>query len=219
MTYTPRAIVALSLVALLAGGCRNPFKPASAERPSGDSRTVLENYDLPDSVLATMGRAFAAKADGGQAYASCFAESVSTSTRAFYAFHAQAAIDVWQQGGAGRTPPNPWDLTLERNFFAYFVSNVAPLSSFDLVWSADATSPNDDFDPVAGTALLHRKYVMLAEGTTTQTVVTGYADLYLYRGPGGRWYLYRWQDRIDPDVGPNPGDTRLSMGARRLESS
>lgn len=207
--------VALGLVVV---SCTNPFRPAEPPPPSGAA--VVENFVTPAALLETLASAIANKGPSGQAaYANAFAESTSLTTRAFYAFHFPAVVDNWR-AISQREPPNPWDLTLERNFYSYLVS-VYETYDYTFVWERDATSPSDDIDDAAGTALLHRYYRLFATSESTvetKVIAVGYADLYLYNS-GGRWYLYRWQDRIDPQVGVTPSDPdELSMGARRLDS-
>lgn len=88
-----------------------------------------------------------------------------------------------------------------------------------MVFDADDTSPNDLIDETAGTALLHRKYYVAATASTTTLIVAvGYVDLYLVKYQG-RWYVLRWEDRLDPLIGVDPVDpNNRTLGWRRLES-
>jgi hypothetical protein len=208
--------VALAL-GLMVGGC-DLFRPEVPPPPSGNA--VVEDFASPTRLLSTLADAVANKGPSGQtAYANAFAESTAATTRAFYAFHWPAVVDNWRQLSQ-REPPNPWDLTLERNFYSYLVG-VYETFDYTLVWDRDPGSPNDEIDDAAGTALLHRQYQLVASSTTTaeqKRIAVGFADLYLYRDTG-RWFLYRWEDRIDPAIGVTPDDPdELSMGARRLDS-
>ncbi len=204
-------------LALALPGC-HLFRPAEPPPPSGDS--VVQDYSTPGRLLNTIADAIADKGPAGQtAYANAFAESTGTTTRAFYAFHFPAVVDNWR-AVSQREPPNPWDLALERNFYSYLVG-VYETYDYTFVWDRDGSSPNDEIDDAAGTALLHRFYTLVAssESTSEQKVIAvGYADLYLYR-TSGQWAIYRWEDRIDPSVGVTPSDPdELSLGARRLDS-
>ncbi len=202
----------------LAASCSNPFRPAEPPPPSGGA--VVENFATPNALLETIADAIANKGPSGQtAYANALAESTGVSTRAFYAFHFPAVVSNWRTISQ-REPPNPWDLTLERNFYNYLVG-VYETFDYTFIWDRDFGSPNDDIDDASGTALLHRYYTLVASSESTletKVIAVGYADLHLYKAEG-RWFLYRWEDRIDPLVGVTPSDPdELSMGARRLDS-
>jgi len=218
MRHRMLALLAAATLTLVVSGCVNPFRPTDPPPPSGDG--VTENFATPAALLNTIADAVANKGPAGQtAYSNAFAESTSTTTRAFYAFHFPAVVDNWR-AISQREPPNPWDLTLERNFYNYLVG-VYETFDYTFVWERDLSSPNDDIDDAAGTALLHRKYTIVAisESTSEQKVIAiGFVDLYLYK-TSGRWAIYRWEDRIDPQIGVPPADPdALSMGARRLDS-
>lgn len=210
---------ALTLALMATSGCSNPFTPASPEPPAPGG--VTEDFSTPAKLLDTITGAIADKGQGGaSAYANAFADSTQGSERAFYAFHWPAAVDAWRAVSL-RDPPEPWDLTLERAFYQYLVG-YRPTASYTMTWNDDPTSESDDIEITApGLAVIHRRYILFTSTSDTDIAVIaiGYADLYLYKA-NGRWFIYRWQDRIDPDIGVNPADPeQLSMGARRLEST
>lgn len=213
-------LAALALALTTLGGCRNPFTPADPEPPAAGG--VVENFSTPARLLDTISDAIADKGQtgGSAAYANAFADSTQSSERAFYAFHWPAAIDAWR-AVSQRDPPNPWNLRLERAFYDYLVG-YRPTASYTMTWNDDPTSESDDIEGTTpGFALIHRRYILFTSVSETDVTViaVGYADIYLYKA-NGRWFIYRWQDRVDPEIGVSPADTeQLSMGARRLEST
>jgi hypothetical protein len=219
---SPARVVALAAAAVLvvaAAGCVNPFQPATPEKPSGQG--VVENFTTPDKLLQTMSNALAVKGTSGRtAYFDALAESTSVATPAFYAFHFPAVVDAWRLS-TQRDPPNPWDLRLEKLFYDYLIG-VLPGFGYAFVWAPDNSSPSDEQDEAAGTATYHRYYELTAssaDGLINKTIAIGYADLY-FRKLNGRWYLVRWEDRVNPSDGVNPSDPdRRSMGWRRLDST
>ncbi len=213
------ALAALALILTALGGCRNPFRPADPEPPAAGG--VTEDFSTPNKLLDTIGAALADKGqNGATAYASAFADSGQATDRAFYAFHWPAAVDAWRAVSL-RDPPEPWDLTLERAFYQYLVG-YRPTAAYTMLWADDNTSESDDVEVTTpGLAVIHRRYTLFTSVTETDITVIaiGYADIYLYKD-NGRWFIYRWQDRVDPNIGVNPVDLeQLSMGARRLEST
>lgn len=221
IVFARRALLltALAVVLTALGGCRNPFTPADPEPPAAGG--VTEDFSTPNKLLDTIASAIADKGqNGATAYANAFADSSQATDRAFYAFHWPAAVDAWRAVSL-RDPPNPWDLTLERAFYQYLVG-YRPTASYTLLWNDDPTSESDDVEITSpGLAVIHRRYTLFTSVTETDITVIaiGYADIYLYKA-NGRWFIYRWQDRVDPDIGVNPVDLeQLSMGARRLEST
>jgi hypothetical protein len=214
---TPRrvhAALALILIATLAGGCVNPFLPATPEAPTG--KGVVANYSTVEKLLQTMADAIADKsASGRSAYNGALADSVTLGTRAFYATPYPAVRDLYAN------PTDPWGIDFEKRFYDYLIG-VVQTFTYSFKWSPDNSRPIDFTDEVAGLAIYHRKYELLAsspDGLDLKTVAVGYADLYLQR-LNSRWYLYRWEDRIDPGVGVLPADaSSWSMGWRRLDST
>jgi hypothetical protein len=218
MTPVRQAALALAVLALAAAaaGCVNPFTPATPEPPSGQG--VVEDFATPDGVLTTMEAAIADRGPSGRsAYYDALADSTDPSRSAFYAFHFPPVIDDWRLN-AHRDPPPVWDIRLEKLFYDYLI-NIRPTFTYRFSFSPDnTTSPKDDKGP--DDALLHRYYLLHAtSGPIEQDLAVGYADLYLRRF-NGRWYLVRWEDRVDPAYGVNPSDPdNRSMGWRRLDST
>jgi hypothetical protein len=208
------ALAAAALAVLW--GCTNPFTPAKPPTSSGIS--VVEDYSTTKKLLDTIAAAMAAKSDGASAYINAFADSTSAGDLyGFHAFHDQAVIDLYNQT-AGHNAPADWNKTLERQFFSYFMGVEHPTFSFVLVWDVDHSQINEVEDN--SLAVLHRTYSLEATLNNVQeTIMVGRCDLYLYKS-GPRWYIYRWQDRVDPNIGPNPqvNKDELSWGQRRLES-
>ncbi|MFN8589331.1 MAG: hypothetical protein U0704_16185 [Candidatus Eisenbacteria bacterium] len=208
-------LAAIAAAALLAAGCVNPFEPAKPEAPTGIS--VVPNFTSPEKLLDTIQDAISAEADGALAYGDALADSVSESTPfGFYATPDPLALSTWRQG-SGRDPYDVGDVRHERLFFSDLLT---VLDSFDYVfqWVDDPDSPLPSTDLVNGTALFHRYYVLVASsGSIQETIAIGYADLYM-RKHNGRWWLVRWDDRIDPTIGVNPANlNNRSMGWRRLD--
>ena len=208
------AVAAAALAALC--GCTNPFEPAKPPASSGAG--VVEDYSTSKKLLDTIAAAMAAKSDGASAYINAFADSTTAGDLyGFHAFHDQSVIDLYNQT-AGHNAPTDWNKTLERQFFSYFMGVEHPTFAFTLVWQKDPSQPIDEDG--SDRALLHRTYALEATLNNLQeTIMIGRCDLYLYKN-GPRWYIYRWQDRVDPSIGPNPqvNKDELSWGQRRLES-
>jgi hypothetical protein len=215
-----RLASALTAVLLAATtGCVNPFQPAKPENPT--SAPVVPNFSTPDGLLNTIRLAIQNKgASGRNAYYDALGDSTAGATPSFYAVHDPAVVDAWRII-AQRDPPEPWWTWNEKRFYDYLIS-VLQQFTYTFQWSPDNTQPIDRIDDVAGTATLHRYYVLQATSADEkiQTIIAiGYADLTLQR-VGGRWYLIRWEDRVDPNIGVNPIDTRnRTMGWRRLDST
>ncbi len=207
---------ALLAAGLLLCGCTNPFAPAKPQPPNGGG--VIEDFSTPDRLLQTIEDAIKDKGpSGATAYADAMGDSTGPGTRAFYAFHDSRVVDAWRIG-AQRDPPSPWDLRLERIFYNYLIG-VFPTFEYTFQWASDPNSPLDDRQPES--AVLHRYYVLQAsgaDGAIQKIIAIGYADLYLQKRDS-RWFLYRWQDRLDENIGVNPTDTdNRTMGWRRLDS-
>jgi len=201
---------------LTLSGCVNPFAPAKPEPPNGGG--VVEDFSTPKKLLQTIADALADKGpSGATAYADAMGDSTGPGTRAFYAFHDPRVVDAWR-ANAQRDPPDPWDLRLERIFYNYLIG-FFPSLDFSFQWATDPNSPLDDVQ--TDSAVLHRRYVLQGSGAggAIQTIIAiGYADLYLQKRDS-RWFLYRWQDRLDESVGVNPTeDYNRTMGWWRLNS-
>lgn len=210
------ALAAGTLAALC--GCTNPFEPAKP--PSGAGVGVVEDYSTPEKVLDTIAAAMAAKSNGASAYINAFADSAATGAPyGYHAFHDQAVVALYTQT-PGHSVPADWNKTLERQFFGYFMGTEFLTFTFALTWDVDQSQPTGIDDDGNGHALLHRTYELDASLSNNQVIIiTGRCDLYLYKA-SARWFIYRWQDRVDPTYGPNPSVNKdaLSWGQRRLES-
>lgn len=205
----------LAALALAVSGCVNPFQPATPEPP--DPSGIREDFSTPPKLLATLKAAIENKGQAGRlAWADAMADSTSPATRSFYAFHDPRVVSAWRLSSPV-PPPEPWNLELERRFYDRFVAlySYEYLMEFD----DDDTSPNDVIDDGAGTALLHRKYYVAASVPSSPVIIAiGYVDLYLAKYDG-RWFVVRWEDRLDPQIGVDPSDPdNRSLGWRRLES-
>ncbi len=190
--------------ALLLGGC-NLFQPRTAVPPS--SGGLKTDYSSPEATLGTMAGAIEAKAPGStsSAYMNALADSIGSGD-----------LVAWHNV-TNRDPPALWGRDLERQLF----NTLQNLSTdpFTFVWNEDVQHPNPDF-PSPGVEVLHKQYVLTATpeaGGNTVTLVTGYADLTFIKSKDGqRWVIERWQDRVDPAVGPNPSSGNRSFSALRL---
>src|SRR3989442_479368 len=133
----------------------------------------------------------------------------------------QATFDpatVSRYTASGSSVPAVWDVTLERNFYAKFVTlALAVNAEYQMQWIRDDPSGNDEYDDVAGTALLHRRYIVYAIFTdgTALDIADGFADLDFIRSSTDRWVILRWRDREGGVAELNP--EALSFGQRRLE--
>jgi hypothetical protein len=202
--------------ALLLGGC-NLFQPRTAVPPSsGGLRT---DYSTPEATLGTMAGAIEAKAPGSTstAYMDALADSLgSGDAGSFIAYFDPDAVVAWHNV-TNRDPPALWGRDLERQLF----NTLQNLSTdpFTFIWQQDVQHPNDD-NPAPDVRVLHRQYVLTATpeaGGNTVTLATGFADLTFIKSKDGqRWVIERWQDRVDPAVGPNPSSGNRSFSALRL---
>jgi hypothetical protein len=220
-----RRILPLVALALVAGACVNPFKPADPEPP--DSSGVIEDFSTPQEVLNTMGVALQTRStNGANAYLHAFAESTITGDLAFRAFQDPAVKTVWQ-GSTQQTPPEPWNVDLERNVHTY-LSGLRPSDDYTWIFSdrdLDGTElPHSDEDyTAADTVLWYRLYALEARekdnpDDSPDTLAIGYAFL-SFEKKDGRWFLFRWIDQFQPDYGvvPRNSDHR-SMTWLRLQS-
>ncbi len=199
---TPLRLALLLLLPLLAG-CVNPFKPATPERPT-TGEVVLENFDLPDSVLATMSRAMAAKTAGATAYADALSDAFLATTpddvRALFAF-----------------APVSWSKTNERNYLFPSLVGLRD-ANYEMRFWRDNTLGADDDNQANGQVVYQRYYAVWAVNeidATNDTIAFGIATLTMQKSDS-RWALTQWTDRYHPDVGPNTDP--LSMGWRRLNA-
>lgn len=208
-------LLALAL-AIAAAGCTNPFAPATPESP--DAGGIVEDFSTPAKLLGTLEAAMGNKGPSGRlAWRDAMADSTGAGTRAFYAFQDPRVLSAWRLSSPV-TPPDPWTIDNETRFYDKFIGQFD--GEYVLVFDKDDTSPKDDIDESAGTALLHRKYYVGATASSTTLIVAiGYVDLYLVKYQG-RWFVVRWDDRLDPLIGVDPADpNNRTLGWRRLESA
>ena len=210
-------VPALVALGLLAGACVNPFKPADPEPP--DTSGVVEDFRTPDDVLATIALALQSRStNGANAYLHAYAESTVAGDRAFRAYYDGAVKASWQSA-TQLTAPEPWDVTLERNVHTY-VSGIRPSYGYQFLWLRDEFSPNDEDPTLADTVLWHKQYKLFASSPegNSEIIAIGFADL-SFQKKDGRWSIFRWVDRVDPNVGVNPVATdQRTMSWWRLES-
>ncbi|MEY4375327.1 MAG: hypothetical protein RL760_1494 [Candidatus Eisenbacteria bacterium] len=205
--------LALCLVLALPAGCVNPFKPSDPERPDGTG--VPENFGTTDDLLQTLQLAVESKSlNGENAWVHAFSDSVTNADRAYRHFYDPAVKQTWQTG-TSLTAPEPWDLTLERGL-PRFLFGVRQNLGYAWQWGFDSYSTNDE--EAADTALVHRKYTLVASnGSQSEVIAIGYCDLSLQR-KSGRWWIVNWNDRVDPTIGANPSNDQRTMTWWRLQS-
>lgn len=206
----------LTVLALSGAGCTNPFEPATPEPP--DPGGVPEDFSSPEGLLATLELAIEDKGSstGRLAWANAMADSTAEGTRNFVANHDPRVLSEWVLSSPV-PPPSPWGLYEERRFYDKFVT-VYP-KEYTMTFEPDSTSPLDNIDNVNGSALLHRHYNVTAKtSSSTAVIAIGYVDLVLVRYDG-RWWVLRWEDRLDDAIGVDPviKDNR-TIGWRRLDS-
>lgn len=206
--------LALMLALALPLACVNPFKPADPEPP--DANAPIEDYRSPEAALETMRQAVESKTSGANAWLHAFAESTLAGDRAYRCFYDGAVKRSWETG-ASRTAPEPWDLSLERSLHSS-LAGIRANATYSFQWAPDPNAQNDDDPAAADTAQFHRKYTLKAsDGGNLATIAIGFCDL-SFQKVNGRWSIYRWNDRFDPDVGPSPSTDERTMTWRRLES-
>ena len=217
VTIGARSALGIGLTSLLltAAGC-DMFRPARPEPPAS-SDTIIPKYSFPDTTLETLGRGIQAKGlpGGVDAYIGGLADPTKDG-QGFQAGFDPATVNRYTAGGG--SVPTVWDLTLERNFYAKFATlPLAANSVYQMEWIRDDPSGNDEYDDVAGTALLHRRYVVYAIFTdgTALDIADGFVDLDFIRTSPERWVILRWKDRENGAGDLNP--EALSFGQRRLE--
>ena len=210
--FDRQRILTLVALALVAGACVNPFKPADPEPP--DSSGVIEEFDTPDEVLATMEEALRTRTiSGSNAYLHAFSESTAFGERAFRAYQDPAVKDNWQ-ASTNQTPPEPWDIVQERNVHS-FLSGLSPTEDYTWTFSdrdfGNRELPWQDEDyTVADTVLWYRLYTLEARekgnpDDAPDTLAVGYAYL-SFEKKNGRWSIFRWSDQVSA-YGVIPADS------------
>jgi hypothetical protein len=215
----PRMALLACLWATLTGhvfsGCKDLFKPATPEPPSGPP--VKLDYSSPEATLRTMERGMAAKGQGSTAWLGAFADSTRPDDLiGYHQIFDPVVLDVFV-AACGCEAPTDWRYSQEQVFFLDFL-NVRPsdeyAASFDSIPSLPDPPPGDT------EALLHRDYHVYASGLdgSTTVIAIGSADL-TFTLKSSQWLLTRWVDHMDPTIGPNPNDERFTLGRRRLDST
>jgi hypothetical protein len=212
--FLARLLGTTLLLAAAIPGC-DYFRPAQPEAPSSAS-SFVPDFTSPDSTLSTIGKAIEDKGLlGSSAYRDAFADTNSAGSIAgYHQFFWPLDVADWKQNSK-HDPPDDWDYNLEQAFYPRFV-RVTP-QAYSMAWAPDPSHPDDIG---ANTATIHRHYVITAhaaDGTLTQYLAIGFADLTLLRFPDGNWRLIRWEDRRDPDADPNDTD-QVTLGSRRLNT-
>jgi hypothetical protein len=214
----PRGLRLLLCGALLVGACTNPFKPADPEPP--DATAVPEDFSSPEALLQTMSLALSSRStNGATAYMRAYAESTVAGDKAYRAFYDAGVKGNWQVA-TQLTAPEPWDIQLEVSVHAT-IAAIRPNFNYLWQWDADPDSPIDDNPDLSDTVVYHRKYTLYAapENGEFEVIAIGFADIAMQKKEGPRWSIYRWVDRVDPDVGVNPANTdERTMSWWRLES-
>ena len=207
--------LAILVFVLLLGGCTNPFKPADPEPPSGDA--IVEDFSSIEAMLSTVETAIATRTtSGANAYIHAFADSTTSSDRAFRAYHDPAVKAAWLSLPGAGSAPEPWMLQNELGVHSE-LSRIRPNDPYLFLFRPDPFSGNDE-DISADVRLLHRKYELKAKPVSSDTVliVSGYADI-LVQKANGRYSIFEWRDRVDPQDGVNSVDVK-SFTYERLES-
>lgn len=207
-------LLVLGAALAMLGGCRL-FEPEVAE-PPGTGSSILTNFSEPESTLATVSRAFAARVSGADTYLDCLA---NTDELGFSAVFDPAVLATF----TGQ-PPSGWDISYERAFYDHFDDKFSGRDS--LAWREIDDDPDPDPDPnQPDRRVLNRKYEAWeikrsTDGTVThRRMAVGYATLTFARA-AGRWVILVWNDRVDPTVGVNPlEDDDRTFSWRRLEST
>ena len=200
---------------LLLGGCTNPFKPADPEPPTGDA--IIEDFSSIEALLSTVETAIATRTtSGANAYIHAFADSTTSSDRAFRAYHDPAVKAAWLALPGAGSAPEPWMLQNELGVHSE-LSRIRPNDPYVFLFKHDGGSENDaDISP--DVKLIHRHYVLKAKPVSSDTVliVSGFADILVQRA-NGRYSIFEWRDRVDPQYGVNSVDVK-SFTYERLES-
>ena len=207
--------LALPLLLLLLGGCTNPFKPADPEPPTGD--VIFEDYGSIQSMLNTMATGIATRStNGANAYLHALAESTTAGERAFRAFHDPAVKASWIAGSHGQAAPEPWTLLNELGLHSE-LSRIRQNDPYLFFWLPDQGSGNDE-ELGPDVTSIHRKYQLKAypQNSNEVLIVSGYADM-LVEKVGGRYAIFEWRDRVDPDYGVSSVDVKCFTW-ERLES-
>lgn len=202
---------------LAVSGCVNPFTPARSEAPRADE-TITEDFSTAEGLLVTLSESIRVRGTTGRnAYTHALADSGGTGLTAFYAFHDTTDIRIWRNENNGLVPGD-WGKPQETPKFFDYLGEQQPGLAYQCLLEEDNTSESDQDTPTF--SLKHRHYEISAspeDGSGEKTIIAvGYARLYMQK-VGARWYLYRWEDRIDRAYGFPPTDI-ITMGRLRMNS-
>jgi hypothetical protein len=199
-------------------GCRNLFRPATPQAPTGSGAGTLHgDYSDPNATLSTLALAIAAKGlpspTAKNVYSAGFADPIADGVGFTATFDPEVARAYEAQGHVVPT----WNLELENDFYTAFVARRT--EAYKLRWTNYEAHGNDVLD--TNDALLHRKYEVFlldANGVSVGQIAVGIADL-TFKRFGSRWAITVWDDQVDQTVGVNPDNTELrSFSYRRLEA-
>lgn len=203
----PLAILVLAWCASTGafGGC-NLFRPAVPEQSQGGDPVPID-YTDPDKVLETMRLGLEAKAhvNGLDAYLG----ALSTPSAGGVAFTATFDPAVLS---AHPNHPTGWAVEDERRFYSGFIT--LRQNPYSMVWSQNP-SRNDFIE--AQHVILYRRYQVYASSDIgDERIAVGFADIDMVNN-GSRWFVTRWTDTVDPDIGPSPQNQEdQSFSSRRL---
>src|SRR5262245_25542694 len=205
------------VLSLLLASCTNPFTPAIPEPPSGSQ--IDEKFGTIDDLFDTMALGLSTKSqNGADAYIHAFAESTTTSQRAFRAFHDQDVKTVWLSGSKGQAATEPWLLDNERKLHSS-LSGIRQNSEYLFKFDRDDDHFPKDEEISQDLWAVHRKYLLqaVANSGDAETIAVGSADMLLVKD-GTRFFILEWRDRVDPDIGVNPPGDQRCFTWWRLES-
>lgn len=213
--WTPWALL-LPLLFALPLGCENPFKPATPETPINGGDVVDEDFTTPEGLLSTVEAAIEARGQAGaDTYLRAFAESTAVSTPAFRALYDAAVKQLWESG-THQTAPEPWGITLERNLHSK-LSSIRPTADYTFTFEQDPDSPLTE-KPTPDVQIWHQLYTLTAvENGTSEIIATGVAHLTLVNQQS-RWFILRWDDRVNPKFGAVPPQRQYTFSRLRLDS-
>lgn len=221
MRIPRNATAILASLALVAGGCTNPFLPAKPEPPV--SGGIVERYTTPDETLNTIAEAFRVRGVAGQrAINNALGDNATnTADSAFYAKPSLAAQAAWLAEHPGVTPTDPWTRKEERTCFDYMAGSFSGYT-YILSWTVDRSRSDPDTTNLPPNVKYIRRHYELEVRDGNDDVVTiaaiGNADLW-FQLVGTKYLLYRWDDYYDLTVGLSPSNSdEVSMTVRRLES-
>ncbi len=194
-----RLLVVGGIAGALTAGC-SLFKPDTPEKPTS-AVSIHEDFTDPESTLATMQRAFAARADGATAYLHCLA-SPARDQRSFIFVFDPKVLAATQYSGA-------WTSNQEAIFYGLYATKFST-GDDSLGFAVVPADPDSEYT-TGDTQVLVRSYGFVnidRPSSAPQTMIhfgTGSARISFVR-VGGRWVIQTWTDRVDPTVGVQPVD-------------